>query len=371
MKDLKKNLEHVHGESCAHGHHHHHEDEDEDQEHFRQLTVAEHRCIYALEKLQRERVMLEASFREELAALERVYEAKYNTLNVERALLVKGEREPTTEELTDFSAVTEIDEQGKEVANDQTSKGIKDFWLTALTNHPDLQQMITNPDAAALRHLVDLRLRLPAEGFGFTLEFEFEPNDFFTNSLLTKEYVLENPKDGEQRELVFDHATGTKIEWKAGQNLCFKQVTKVQRHVRKNTTRTVRHDEPQPSFFHFFSPPSVPSQGSDDEDEEEDEGAEELEERLQIDFAVGEVLRDHIIPNAVDWFTGKALQYTEFESNDENDFDDEDDDEDDEEEEESDDDIPKKSRGNVRPRHAHGQQGRSSDAPMKPECKQQ
>lgn len=92
---------------------------------------------------------------------------------------------------------------------------------------------------------------------------------------------------------------------------------------------------PTDSFFSFFSPPTPP-EDSDDEDVDDD-----IDEKLELDYQIGEDLKERVIPRAIDFFTGKALRYEN-----EGDFgsDEEDDDEDDDEED-SDDDGPRGARG--------------------------
>ena len=72
------------------------------------------------------------------------------------------------------------------------------------------------------------------------------------------------------------------------------------------------------SFFNFFNPPKIP-EAEDDIDEDE---MEELQMTLESDYDMGIHIRDTIIPNAVSFFTGEALE-------DEDDEDDEDDEGDD------------------------------------------
>ena len=93
---------------------------------------------------------------------------------------------------------------------------------------------------------------------------------------------------------------------------------------------------PTESFFNFFTPPKVPEEG--------DEGDEDIEERLELDYQLGEDIKEKLIPRAIDWFTGEALAYEELDEDEENEFEDEDDDDEDEEEhdddeEESDDEV--------------------------------
>lgn len=96
-------------------------------------------------------------------------------------------------------------------------------------------------------------------------------------------------------------------------------------------TRVVKKTVPTESFFNFFSPPAAPT--------EDDDVSEDIEERLELDYQLGEDIKEKLIPRAVDWFTGEALAFEELDDGDEDDFEDEDDEDDeDEEEEDSDDD---------------------------------
>ena len=65
---------------------------------------------------------------------------------------------------------------------------------------------------------------------------------------------------------------------------------------------------------------------------------------MELDYQLGEDIKEKLIPRAIDWFTGEALQFEELEDDDEEDMEDEDDEEDDEEDdreddEESDDEV--------------------------------
>ena len=96
-------------------------------------------------------------------------------------------------------------------------------------------------------------------------------------------------------------------------------------------TRVVRKTVPTESFFNFFDPPKAPV--GEDEDV-----AEDVEERLELDYQLGEDIKEKLIPRAIDWFTGKALQFEEVDEElEEGDFEDEDDEEDDDVSEDRDD----------------------------------
>jgi nucleosome assembly protein 1-like 1 len=98
-------------------------------------------------------------------------------------------------------------------------------------------------------------------------------------------------------------------------------------------TRIVKKTIPTPSFFDFFNPASPPT----DEDDEVDE---EIEQKLELDYQLGEDIKEKLIPRAIDWFTGEALQFEQgFDDFDEDDFEDEDDlDDDDDDRDEDDED---------------------------------
>lgn len=141
-----------------------------------------------------------------------------------------------------------------------------------------------------------------------------------------------------------------------------KQVKKKQKHKSKGSIRTITKQVKADSFFNFFDPPIVP----DDPNAEVDEDTQVVASRewykwhqiyncfpkalLTVDFEIGHYIRERIVPRAVLFFTGEALD-------EESDYDEdeEEDDEDDEDGSGSENDAdfdPKKAQAN-------------------PECKQQ
>jgi nucleosome assembly protein 1-like 1 len=105
-------------------------------------------------------------------------------------------------------------------------------------------------------------------------------------------------------------------------------------------TRVVKKTVPTESFFNFFAPPKPPM-------DEDDDAASDIEERLELDYQLGEDIKEKLIPRAIDWFTGEALQYENIEDFDEGEFEDDDDEDDDdlsdddrdEDDDESDDEV--------------------------------
>ncbi|KAI8087789.1 uncharacterized protein B0P05DRAFT_585003 [Gilbertella persicaria] len=323
------------------------------------LPTSVKRRINGLKFLQSKHSELENKFQEEVLALEKKYLELYRPLYEQRAQVIRGDYEPTDEEVAlgekideeeEEEEVSEKKEQPTE-AEDKDVKGIPEFWLTLLKNHPQIVETITEEDEGALKHLVDVRMSY-MEQPGFKLEFEFSENDYFTNKVLTKTYFYQDHAYG--GDFVYDHAEGCTVDWKEGKDLTVTVETKKQRHKGTNKTRVVKRTVPSNSFFYFFSPPTIP----DEEEEIDEEEAEGLDAKLEADYEMGEEFKDKIIPHAVDYFTGKALQYEDYDDEDYDDFY-EDEDEDDEDDEEDDEDADDADDAAV-----------SSKGENAPECKQ-
>lgn len=315
------------------------------------------RRVTGLKGIQKDHAKLEAEFQEEVLQLEKKYFAKFTPLYQKRAAIVNGESEPTDQEVE--AGVEEeddeeepADEAEKEPAQEDL-KGIPEFWLTAIKNQISLAELITDRDEEALRSLTDIRMEY-LDRPGFRLIFEFASNDFFTNKSVSKTYFYRE-ESGYGGDFIYDHAEGEKIEWKAGKDLTVRIESKKQRNKSMLTlplmidplegtdsnpdtkqTRVIKKTVPTESFFNFFAPPSPPT--------EEDDIASDIEERLELDYQLGEDIKEKLIPRAIDWFTGDALAYEEFEDAEDAEFDDEDD-EDDEDEEEAESDEEDEEEG--------------------------
>lgn len=320
-------------------------------------TVVKNR-INGLKAIQEDYEKLESKFQQELLELEKKYFNLYKPLYAKRADIISGKLEPTPEEIEAGKKITESqewdggddeekpkleeisEEDGEEEKKTEKKedeekdiKGIPNFWLTALRNIPEITELITDRDAEAISHLIDIRMKF-LEKPGFALEFEFEDNDFFDNKVLTKTYYYQD-EPGYGGDFIYDHATGDEIHWKSSdKNLTVKIEKRKQRNKHTNATRTVEKTIPVDSFFHFFTPPTPPT--------DESEADDELETKLELDYQIGEIIKEKLIPRAIDWFTGEALRYEDF--GDDEDYEDEyeEDDEDDEYDEEAgDNEAPK------------------------------
>ncbi|KAG0512798.1 hypothetical protein BDA96_10G045300 [Sorghum bicolor] len=317
-----------------------------------------------LREIQSQHDEIEAKFFEERAALEAKYQKLYEPLYTKRYDIVNGvvEVDGVSDEPTSENAA-----EGKE----PDAKGVPDFWLTALKTNEVLSEEIQERDEPALKYLKDIKWSRIEDPKGFKLEFFFDTNPFFKNSVLTKTYHMVDEDDP-----ILEKAIGTDIDWYPGKNLTQKILKKKPKKGSKNT-KPITKTEDCESFFNFFNPPQVPE---DDEDIDEDT-ADELQGEMEHDYDIGTTIRDKIIPHAVSWFTGEAVQGDDFADlgDDDEDDDEDDDDEEDEEDEDEDEDDEEDDEEESKPARKSGS-GRKHKGPQKvsqgnaeqpAECKQQ
>merc|ERR1712045_401577 len=198
------------------------------------------RRVKALKNIQLENVKHEVEYYKELHKLDLKYQKVYDENNVRRKKIYLGDYEPTDAEC---EWVDPDDEEGSKklgaltIDGDkkETAKGIPDFWLTVFQNANDtvLHGIVEQIDEPILKHLQDLTVTLPETNTGFSLNFHFSPNEFFSNSVLTKEYTLRNdydkedPLEYEGSEII--KAKGCSIDWKSGKNPGVKIIQKKQK----------------------------------------------------------------------------------------------------------------------------------------------
>ena len=264
------------------------------------LPAPVRRRITGLHGIQKDHSKLEAQFQEEVLELEKKYFKKFTPLYERRAKIVNGQEEPTDAEVE--AGKKEGEEESTKEAEDDSAedmKGIPEFWLTAMKNQVSLAEMITERDEEALRCLTDIRMEY-LDKPGFKLIFEFAPNDFFSNSSLSKTYYYRE-ESGFGGDFIYDHADGDKIDWKAGKDLTVRIESKKQRNKNTKQTRVVRKQIPAESFFNWFQPPQVP-------DADDDASiSSEAEARLELDYQIAEDMKEQLVSNAVGWFDGSAL----------------------------------------------------------------
>ncbi|PLB51779.1 NAP-domain-containing protein [Aspergillus steynii IBT 23096] len=302
------------------------------------LPAPVRRRVAGLKGIQKDHAKLEAQFQEEVLELEKKYFAKFTPLYERRATIINGAAEPTDTEVD--AGKGDEEEEDAEVKSEEVSKkeddnesprsGIPEFWLSAMKNQISLAEMITDRDEEALKHLTDIRMEY-LDRPGFRLIFEFSENDFFSNKTISKTYYYKE-ENGYGGDFIYDHAEGTKIDWKSEKDLTVRVESKKQRNKNTKQTRVVKITVPTESFFNFFSPPQPPA-------DDDDTVTTDIEERLELDYQLGEDIKEKLIPRAIDWFTGEALQFEELgDDMDPDEFEDDDDDEEEDEEDEDEDD---------------------------------
>ncbi|XP_003798456.1 nucleosome assembly protein 1-like 4 [Otolemur garnettii] len=254
------------------------------------LPKAVKRRINALKQLQVKCAHIEAKFYEEVHDLERKYAVLY------QPLFDKG----------DVKNKVVIAEKEAETAEEPNPRGIPEFWFTIFRNVDMLSELVQEYDEPILKHLQDIKVKFsdPGQPMSFVLEFHFEPNDYFTNSVLTKTYKMKSEPDKadpfsfEGPEIV--DCDGCTIDWKKGKNVTVKTIKKKQKHKGRGTVRTITKQVPNESFFNFFNPLKASGDGESlDEDSEF---------TLASDFEIGHFFRERIVPRAVLYFTGEAIE---------------------------------------------------------------
>eukprot|EP00850_Spirogloea_muscicola_P006821 SM000033S12342 [mRNA] locus=s33:264662:268349:- [translate_table: standard] len=243
------------------------------------LPAKVHKRVAALQDLQHKHDELEEQFLEERRKLEVKYLTLYEPLYQKRGEIVTGAVEPEDKPDAGSEAAQGGPERGEagDEADAEVSKGIPEFWLTALKNNEVTSEQITEKDEEALKHLINIKWRPLEEGKGFTLDLEFEPNPFFKNTTLSKTYHMID-----EDEPILEKAEATTIEWLPGKNLTQKVLKKKPKKGAKNTKPVTKIEQCE-SFFNFFSPPQVPG---DDEQISADE-AEQLQEEMENDYEKG------------------------------------------------------------------------------------
>jgi len=293
--------------------------------------------VKALKNIQFANIKHEVEYYHEIHKLDLKYQKLYDENNVKRKQIYQGEYEPTALEcewkesdaadaVIDELEKLEVDDKGLKGGN---VKGIPNFWLTVFQNANEtlLSGSFEQIDEPILKHLEDITITLPEKNTGFTLNFHFGPNEFFTNTVLTKEYELKSDFDPED-PLEFDgpemfRSKGCKIEWKAGKSTTVKIIKQKvkQKGKGKGGPKFVTKEEKRETFFNFFKPPKVP----EDPKEEVDDEKQAL---ITQDFDIGFSIKEKLVPRAVLYFTGEAIEDDDDDFEDESDEDDEDGDDD-------------------------------------------
>lgn len=248
--------------------------------------------LQALKMLQREYVRIEMDFHRHFYALDMEYQKKRQEVYGRRKDVVSGNGDYNKQVPPEIvSGVTKSMQKmhlDESFFNDtQDVKGIPNFWLQAIKNCTHNDDLIHECDEEALSYLLDVKVNLVNEpDLSFTLEFEFAPNPFFENAVLTKQYFLSYDTNDEFYGFSIIKAIGCNIDWKDGMNIIDKEMD---------------------TFFKFFCPPEL---------SEVPDAKIEIESNiffeLQQDFEIGLFIKEKLIPNAVLYYLNEVDEVIDF-----------------------------------------------------------
>lgn len=332
--------------------------------------------VNALKNIQLKVFDIESNFYEEVYKLEKKFAIKYAPLYDDRAAIVSGTREPTDEEATWTYATPEAPEKLDSIDADnkktKDGKGLESFWLNTLKSTNCILEKIQEHDEPILEKISDIRVKIrDSLPLGYTVEFHFAENEWFTNKVLTKSFELTTDRD---KEYPFRYengalykAIGCEIAWKEGKNVTVKQTKKKMAAADENNNqRSVSEEQRVHSFFEFFkshttdgvrpvfkklaNSKTAEKTADKPKTNEEDGGISEeaadnlIEYLFELDFELAQQIKENIIPKAVLYFTGELNDGVLEAGSDfgdlgsEDDEDDEDDDSDDDNDDDEDDD---------------------------------
>ncbi|XP_078493810.1 protein SET-like isoform X1 [Ciona intestinalis] len=141
---------------------------------------------------------------------------------------------------------------------------IPNFWVTTFINHPQISALLDEEDEDVLHFLTKVEVHEFEDiKTGYKISFHFKENEYFDNSIISKEFHMNEEGD--------PSCKSTPIRWKEGKDL-------TKRETQNNSKGKRKHEEPE-SFFSWFNDPG-------------DAGADEL----------GEVIKDDIWPNPLQYY---------------------------------------------------------------------
>lgn len=276
------------------------------------------RRVDALKKLQLEHIKIQHEYNKRLQDLELEFEAKHKGLYLKRAEIISGKHEPTDEECQlpanlaqdefngdqeNAAGETEFTEEDEEALKTSV-KGVPCFWLGCLSSTYNFSESVEDHDRPVLKYLNDIKLSYEQKDklLVYKLDFHFNENPFFKNPVLNKTYYLKVDPD-EKDPFSYEgfevyKSEGCEIEWLPGKDVTKHKKSVVQRNKENGAVRQKEKEVERDSFFYFFKPPQVP------ESTKEDDIDEEMAAIMAVDFELGELIRQSLIPKAVLYYNG-------------------------------------------------------------------
>jgi len=304
---------------------------------------------------------IEVELEREIEKLRKKYDEKQAPLLKERKTVLDGDNS--------------TDDKAKEFG----TPGCSDFWITALTNANEFEELLHDCDEQVLKYLDDIQksyLDPEQPQKGTKLEFTFKENPFFTNTVLFVEahfdYNLDTYKPYKEPDCI--EVKSSVIDWKAGKNITVEKKAKSGADKKGKRKPAKSKEEPIPSFFRIVfnslkmdDPLPEALQCVYSADDEEDEDMTEC--HLQNMGEVVQFIDQQFIRYAVRYYTGEACEDDDDDDDEESE---EEDDEDGSSDEESEEPAPKPKKGGKAAAPKKGGSGDAGAAGEKTEeCKQQ
>ena len=289
--------------------------------------------------------------------LELEYEEKYKVIYAKREAVINEKAELDKTLIEEFNARLPIIKDADydkvevppcDVKGIQNAKGVSDFWMRCMLNH-QISDFIKEKDRPILGYLENIELDLHKEDRGYDLIFKFSPNSYFKETVIRKTLFIEGGQ--------LDKTTSTPITWKEGCNPTIKKQKK------KKKGKKVNVETEAESFFNLFKDLDASTIEPKDDGKEDDDGMpDDVEMQLDNQMEMCEMLRDDIIPLALEYYLG-VIEVEQPEGDDDGAPDDDSDDDKDK--------NPTKKKGGDKP-SAGGAGGQQMPPGAKPEdCKQQ
>ena len=170
------------------------------------------------------------------------------------------------------------------------------FWMKVLLNSNSTKNMINPKDLEVLKHLNNVEVLYTDTGLkNLKIIFDFEPNEYFSNTYLEKEYFFSDDN-------LIESINSTKIQWKNGKNYFSEKVKKKIKNKKTNEIKEIEIPKNSPSFFNFFYDFDFPNKSDLKKLSvmKEKEFFEFLDEEYQLIYE----LKDEILPFASEYYVG-------------------------------------------------------------------
>lgn len=171
--------------------------------------------LVAIKNIVVRRLAVERQFKAEHNKLEAKYDELYKPIYEKRRQVIEGSAPVNVDEIKEKLAKLSL----KTESSTSTETGIPDFWLKCLKNTAQFGFLINKKDEKILSHLQDINYESKENG-NFTLNFVFTPNTYFNETVLKREFLLDD-------KLAISKIVSTEINWKSDEvNPTVEQVKK-------------------------------------------------------------------------------------------------------------------------------------------------